>query len=285
MRVGAITVLCARVPPASRNISVIGGCPDWVPEVKLLNRNADTFLRVATRRFDDRPRTRAPGAGRPRRIERTAGGPVDAEIVGAAARLFSKQGVNATTMAQIADAVGLGVSSVYYYFGNKNQLVERIVIEVNRAPLAIARVAAHAFADAPRRLHAFIRHDAAALCEFPFDFNEIHRLAGDDRENFSRYWIDRRQLAERVEGFVRQGIDDGDFLDVDVELAARTVLANDEAIQNWYRQAGPDPDDAEPRLSPAAIGEFIADLGVRGLLREPGRLESIRSDTSAPLTA
>ncbi len=95
-----------------------------------------------------------------------------------------------------------------------------------------------AFPDAARRLHAFIRNDAAALCDFPFDIDEIHRLANDDRSNFNRYWTDRCELANKVEAFIAQGIGEGDFIDVNVALAARSVLANDDAVQNWYRPAG-----------------------------------------------
>ena len=98
-------------------------------------------------------------------------------------------------MAQIADASGLAVSSTYYYFANKYELLDRIVTEVNQQPLAIADAAALRFSDAPRRLHVFIRNDAAALCELSFDINEVHRLAGDDRANLSRYWEDRRRLV------------------------------------------------------------------------------------------
>ena len=102
-------------------------------------------------------------------------------------------------MAQIAEAVGLEVSSIYYYFGSKHEVLERIVVDVNRVPLRIVADVQLEFPDPTRRLHAFVRRDAAALCEFPFDFNEIHRLARDDRGNFKRYWADREQLLIEVE--------------------------------------------------------------------------------------
>ncbi len=173
---------------------------------------------MAQRRFDERPRRRRPGAGRPRKTTRTGAGPVDAEIVGAAAHLFATHGIGATTMAQIAEAVGLEVSSIYYYFSSKHEVLERIVVDVNRVPLRIAADVQLEFPDAARRLHAFIRRDVAALCDFPFDFNEIHRLARDDRGNFTRYWADREQLLVEVEAIVRQGIDDGVFGPADPEL-------------------------------------------------------------------
>ena len=238
--------------------------------------------RVATRRFDDRPRTRRPGAGRPRKAARSGDGPVDDEILGAAAHLFARQGVAATTMAQIAEAVGLGVSSIYYYFANKHQLLERIVVDVNQTPLAVAELASASFPDAPHRLHAFVRHDAAALCEFPFDINEVHRLAAEDRSTFERYWADRRRLVAAVQEFVEQGIADGVFVDIDPSMAAVTVLANDEAVQNWYRPATTRPaTERAPSTSPAQIGLFVADLALRGLLVDSTCLDAVRTATVA----
>jgi TetR/AcrR family transcriptional regulator len=232
---------------------------------------------MAQRRFDERPRQRRSGAGRPRKTNRTGAGPVDAEIVGAAAHLFATHGIVATTMAQIAEAVGLEVSSIYYYFGSKHEVLERIVVDVNRVPLRIAAEVQVEFPDATRRLHAFIRRDVAALCDFPFDFNEIHRLARDDSGNFTRYWADREQLLLEVEAIVQQGIAEGEFRATEPELAALTILANDEAVQNWYR---PSTDDTADRLSPEQIGLYIADLALRGLLVDADVLDAVRDDTA-----
>ncbi len=130
---------------------------------------------------------------------------MNTEILGAAAHLFATHGIGATTMAQIAEAVGLKVSSIYYYFSNKHEILERIVVDVNRVPLAIAAEVQVDFADAARRLHAFVRRDAAALCDFAFDFNEIHRLARDDPDSFERYWADRERLLFEVERWFTTG--------------------------------------------------------------------------------
>ncbi len=180
-------------------------------------------------------------------------------------------------MAEIAEAVGLGVSSIYYYFANKHAVLERIVVDVNSVALAIASDAAERFDDAPARLHSFIRRDAAALCELPFDINEIHRLAGEEGKVFERYWTDREQLLGAVTSFISQGIDDGDFVPVDPLLAAVTVLSNDEAVQNWYRPGRERPDKrALPNTSqPSEIGEFVADLALRGLLVDASQLVGI----------
>lgn len=231
------------------------------------------------KRHDDRPRTRKAGAGRPRRVPRNSDLPVIEEIVGHAGRLFARQGLASTTMAEIADAAGLGVSSIYYYFRSKNEIVERIVGDVNRVPLEALESARAVHADVPTQMYAFVLADAAALCSFPYDINEIHRLAADDDSDaFDQYWAERNRLIETVEALVGEGIAAGDLRRVDARLAALTLLANDEAAQNWYRPVGArrmtsarSPDG----VTPAAVGAFLADLALRGLLVDPSRIESI----------
>ena len=99
-------------------------------------------------------------------------------------------------MAEIARRCGLQQSSLYYYFRNKEQLLDEIVGEANRAPLElVARVRADGGSPAVQ-LYRVIRADVAALCALPYDLNEIHRLAARDREGV-RPLLDRARAAGR----------------------------------------------------------------------------------------
>ncbi|MEM7142960.1 MAG: TetR/AcrR family transcriptional regulator [Actinomycetota bacterium] len=212
--------------------------------------------------------TRRPGAGRPRKVPRTSTRPVVEEIVGEASRLFARQGFAATTMAEVAEASGLQVSSIYYYFRSKDEILERIIGEVNRVPLD-ALAAAVADSDDPiRQLHAFVRADAEALCRFPFDINEIHRLAADADGVFAGYWEERRELEAGVEAVISSGVASGDFIDVDARMTALTILGNDEASQNWFRSGGA----AGEEVAPETVARHLADFALRALLKEPSRL-------------
>lgn len=235
------------------------------------------------RRHADRPLQRAPGAGRPRKSARTSTRPVPEEILATAARLFAGQGVAATTMAEIAEAVGLGVTSLYYYFGSKRAILEQLIDDVNRVPLANLRRINAAGGPVAQRLHRLIELDVVTLCEFPFDINEVHRLSGDgDSEAvFEAYWRDRQELNDAVEALIDEGISTGVFVGDDARFVALTVLATNEAVQNWYRPVGSrrlrhrDP-EAGGDYTPAEIGIRTADLALRGLLREPDDLPAIR---------
>jgi AcrR family transcriptional regulator len=229
-------------------------------------------------------RLRAPGAGRPRNTPRRSDLPVAEEIVAEASRLFARHGVAATTMADIAAAAGLQVSSLYYYFGSKHEILETIVGEVNRLPRAALADARATHEDPATSLHAFIRADAAVICRFPYDINEIHRLAAEDDTEFARYWSERQQLHDDVQDLVADGITAGVLIDVDPQLTALTILANDEASQNWFRPVGARRlagrgGESSERYGPEDVGAYLADMTVRALLRDPAELPRIRAAT------
>ncbi|MEA3019098.1 MAG: hypothetical protein QOI47_622 [Actinomycetota bacterium] len=160
-------------------------------------------------------------------------------------------------MAEIADAAGLGASSLYYWFRSKQQILEVIVEDVNRAPLRLAEDLAARPGSALERLGTLIRFDVETLCALPFDINEVHRMASDDDAAFARYWSDRRRLIGAVERLVADGVRDGDLRPVDPHLAALTLLANDEATQNWVR--------GDTTYTVAEVADYVTDLALRSL--------------------
>jgi AcrR family transcriptional regulator len=221
--------------------------------------------------------------GRPRRSARPArGGDPRREILVAASQLFTERGVAATTMAEIARRCGLQQPSLYYYFRNKGELIDEIVGEANRAPLElVARVRAGG-GSAAVQLYRVIRADVAALCALPYDLNEIHRLAARDRDAFRRYWTEREQLVAQLGEIVAEGVAKGELRPVDPRLTALTLMANDEGTQNWLRVAG--RAGAPVQASAAehhAVGAFLADLVVRGLLIAPRDLDRVRRGADA----
>lgn len=226
-------------------------------------------------------------AGRPRKNPSSVSATADprSQIVAAASRLFARRGIGATTMAEIAEAAGLGASSLYYWFRSKQQILEVIVTDVNRVPLEFAERAAAQGGSPAVRLWRLIHFDAETLCAFPFDINEIHRMAGEDQVTFARYWSERQRLNDAVEHLIADGVRAGELIEVDPRLAALTVLANDEAVQNWYRpvegiKLSGRSSEAGGDYGPSEIAAFLADVMLRGLLRDPLRLSEVRAEAA-----
>lgn len=240
-------------------------------------RHSRGYVRVVAGRATEHSRR----GGRPRRSGAPA--PPDArnEILAVASRLFAERGVDATTMAEIARRSGLQQSSLYYYFGSRAEVLGAVVAEANRAPLELVeRVRGEGGAPSVQ-LYRIIRADVIALSALPYDLNELHRLAAREARTFARYWKEREQLIAGVGAVVAAAIAAGELLEADPRLVALTLLSNDEATQNWMRHA-PRRNATDPGAGgPFAVGTFLADLALRGLLVRPQQLDTIRRRADA----
>jgi len=217
--------------------------------------------------------------GRPR-ANPTAGdlAPRD-EILAAAARLFAEQGVGDVTMSEIAHRAGLRQASLYYWFRRKEEILAEIVEQVNRVPLDFVLKLEEEAGDPAVQLWRLIRFDVGALCAFPFDINEVHRLSRRAPEEFELYWQERQALNDGVERLIVRGVEAGAFRPVDPRLTALVVLSDDEGVQNWHRpldgrRLAGRPDGDYPV---AEIAEFVADMTLRGLLADPDDLGRVRA--------
>lgn len=232
---------------------------------------------------DETPAAPPRRPGRPRtRPRQTDDGDARSDIVRAAAELFAERGVHAVTMAEIAERAGLQQPSLYYYFRSKIDVLQHILADVNRIPLTIVERARQADGPVAVRLFWLVYQDVLALCRFPFDINEVHRLSAGNPAEFERYWVERQHLNDEVEALVAEGVAAGELRDVDPRLAALMILANDEATQNWYRPvagrrlAGRD-DPVLGDYTPEEIADVAAEWALRCLLVRSSSVDAVRA--------
>jgi AcrR family transcriptional regulator len=188
--------------------------------------------------------------------------PRRAEMVRAAARLFSERGYHGTSMQHLAEALGLQRGSLYAHIGAKQDLLFDVIDEGADRFLARAEHARAGPGRGPDKLRALlighvetaIEHiDAATvfLNEWRYLDDELRAVIQQKRD---RYEAIVRRLIE-------EGIDDGEFRsDADVRFAVLLVLSAGNWVYEWYRPEG--------ALGPREIGERFAQLIVRGLKAE-----------------
>ena len=199
-----------------------------------------------------------------------------ADIVNAATKLFSEKGYAQTTMSDIARASGLQQSSLYYWFRNKEQLLGETLL-VNRAPLKfIAEVGAGSGSPAVK-LYRLLRFDTMQLALSPIDFNEIQRIAHDQRTEFHQFWTDYERLKDWVVDLIGAAISEGKFIDCDREETAGLLLNFDEGAQKRTRLHTDEGDRAEEAIR---VGEQVATIAVRGLLKRPSEIARISSQAA-----
>lgn len=187
--------------------------------------------------------------------------PRRAEMVRAAARLFSERGYHGTSMQHLADALGLQRGSLYAHIGSKQELLFDVVEEGANRFLERGEKALGMQAMAQVRLRRLlvshvetaIEHlDAATVF-----LNEWRYLSPDLAAVV-------QAKRDRYEGIVRQIIEDGikekEFRgDVNVVFAARLVLSAGNWTYAWFRPGG--------EMGATEIGERFAELLIKGLQR------------------
>ena len=184
-----------------------------------------------------------------------------AEVVRAAARLFSERGYHGTSMQHLGDALGLQRGSLYAHIGSKEELLFDVVDEGAERFLERGRAALERGGSATDRLTALLVGHAETAAEHldaaTVFLNEWRYLSEDLR---AAVQAKRDRYEAMVRSIVEDGIASGEFRpDADVRFAATLVLSAGNWLFSWYRPGG--------ELGPTEIGERFAELLARGLSR------------------
>ncbi|MDQ3952717.1 MAG: TetR/AcrR family transcriptional regulator [Actinomycetota bacterium] len=182
-----------------------------------------------------------------------------AEVVKAAARLFSERGYHGTSMQHLGDALGLQRGSLYAHIGSKEELLFDVVDEGAERFLERGERALASGGSAAERLKALLVGHAETAAEHldsaTVFLNEWRYLSEDPR---AAVQAKRDRYEAMVRSIVDEGIASGEFrADADVRFAATLVLSAGNWLFSWYRPGG--------ELGPTEIGERFAELLTRGL--------------------
>lgn len=191
------------------------------------------------------------------------------EIVRAALDVFAEKGFAATRLDEVAARAGVGKGTLYLYVSSKEELLEAVVRAALIPNLARAERAAARHAGSSAELLRLI-FELAARRVSRSRLSAIPKLVLAEASNFpklAKFYLDNvigRGLA-LVGGIVRRGIERGEFRAVDVDDAAKLLVAPLLLLALWrhsFAKVAPTP------LDPAAFCRSHLDLALHGLLRE-----------------
>lgn len=181
-----------------------------------------------------------------------------AEIVASAVRLFQQKGYHATSMQDIADAVGLQKGSLYHYISSK----EDLLVDIFNDALAQynARLSEIAAMDTPvrERLERAIRYHVEGIAEnlgvLTIFLRESYALTPEQQSKVSEGTARYNQMFEQL---LTEGIRTGEIRNLDPKLVTRTILGSANWFYRWYRPEG--------RMSLDEIVAFMTNLIFNGI--------------------
>ncbi|MCH7667957.1 MAG: TetR family transcriptional regulator [Acidobacteria bacterium] len=178
-------------------------------------------------------------------------------ICSEAASLFSQQGFNGTSMAELSIAVGITKSSLYHHFASKQALLSEIIERtVSRVTPLVQKVADMDIPVTERLARAVVLHTIEAIRDRDAIacFIEEGRYLSPD---FLALHITNRDRYEQIfRRIFTAGIESGEFADQDAGIAVKAILGMCNSVVRWYR-----PDGHE---SPQQIASQFAHLAVHG---------------------
>lgn len=159
----------------------------------------------------------------------------------AARSTFAAKGFDGASIRDIANAAGLNLSALYYYFDSKQaalfELIRQAYTEFNTAiEAALAAAPDDPAARVATFVRVLVRYRAANLASSRLLLLESERLSERYRPEIDRLrLVTREQLYEQV----RIGAESGVFHVDRPDMAARSVLALCNVISQWWRPDGP----------------------------------------------
>lgn len=183
-------------------------------------------------------------------------------ILEIAERMFFERGYRGVSMRHLASEVGVQISTLYYYFPSKEDILYRLLktyLEslVGAAERSIEDAGEGASSTATVQslvrdsVLSLIKHRQAAGISIS---GAMAELAVEQQAELTGYVERYESLYRRV---IREGIAAGEFVPTDAALAAYLVLGAQARLCAWYRPEG--------RLSPDQIAGTFSFLLVRSL--------------------
>jgi len=187
------------------------------------------------------------------------------QIYFVSAKIFCEKGYDASSMSDIADAVGITKAGIYHHVKSKQDLLFAIMNfgmdRLEKYVIAEAR----AVADAEQRLRTIIRNHALLIIEGTTlaGYNPVTvlngEMAGLTPAHRRRVLQRKRTYFDLVRDTLLQLKEEGKLKDVDATVAAFSLFGMLLWLSRWYRLEG--------RLSGEEIANELEKIALGGMLR------------------
>jgi AcrR family transcriptional regulator len=187
-----------------------------------------------------------------------------AEVYRTAAQIILRKGYDATSVNDIANALGMTKAGLYHYISGKKELLFDIMTFGLDELLDECVSPAASIKDPTERLHFIITKHAELVTRgqgvITILVDEITALSpGQSRKITAR----KRDYFEKLRNTLTQIKEEGKLQDVNVTTAAFCILGMINWLSRWYRPEGP--------LTPDQIGTELSKIVLNGLIRPEAR--------------
>jgi AcrR family transcriptional regulator len=178
-----------------------------------------------------------------------------------ATSLFQERGYAATSMRDMAQALGIEAASLYSHIKSKEEILQNVCFRMARQFFASQEEAlAKAPNDPVEQLSAVIIAHIKVITE---DTSASAVFFSEWRHLSEPYHTELQAMRRKYEGVFQKildkGIANGKIIELNTRFAVFTILSALNWTHNWYKPSGPQ--------TPEQIGRNLADTILNGLRR------------------
>ena len=179
-----------------------------------------------------RPSTSA-RRGRPRVVNERS------DVRAAAQVLFAEQGYRATGVRDIADALGIGATSIYSHIKSKSELLHEILIDTLDAILAVQQDAIASSPDVVEQLRRAAESQVRFFVEHPeASVIAIHDFRWAEGDALTAVYERRRRYRKVFEDLLIEGATQNRMSVSNAKITAFSIIEMAEGIPRWFRPRG-----------------------------------------------
>lgn len=180
------------------------------------------------------------------------------QIEKTATALFKSKGYAATSMRDLANALGIEAASIYSHIRSKEEILQRVCFKMADEFFDALDAAESMESSATVRLQRAIAAHVQVLTQnteaSAVFLHEWRHLSEPLHSNFLAL---RDKYEARFREIIRQGIQRGEFTVPDEKFAVLTILSALNWIHTWYKPEG--------KMTPTEIAENLSEMLLNGL--------------------
>lgn len=181
-------------------------------------------------------------------------------IYRAAARVIHRKGYDATSINDIADAVGITKGGLYHYIDGKQSLLFKILSYALDILEAKVIEPTAQLVDAESRLHSVLALHTALILDKGIELTVLlDEAAGLTTEDLRTITERRWSYYRFVRAILQQLSDEGKLHDLDVTIATHNLIGQFQWLARWYQPGG--------RLTREGVIEEFTKAALTGLLK------------------
>ena len=153
-----------------------------------------------------------------------------------ASRLFKEKGFSATSMRDLAEAIGVEAPSLYNHIGSKNEILQEICFKIANLFTSHIDTVETTTQTVLEKLELIIRfHIKMMLEEYESVYLSDHEWKHLPEPYLSNFKNQRRSYRARLANIIQSGVKNKELKNVDPYVAGLTILSAIGGIESWQR--------------------------------------------------